>query len=94
MKGMIVEKLPYKCKEVLELYGALEEDVQKLEGVKRALKRQLIQSEMYYSNKGDLSYATLVVFLPWTFHVEVSKFDLKAYKKWHPNRYQKPVMKT
>ena len=85
-KNSTVSKLPYRCKEVLELYGTLKKETNQLEKLKKVFVKEGIIAEMYYSNKDTLSYATLVVFLPWTFHVEVSKFDPKAFKTWHSQK--------
>jgi hypothetical protein len=93
------QALPYPCKEVLELYGTQKKEIDSLEKLSLAFIKAGIVAEMYYSNKGALSYATLVIFLPWTFHVEHSKFDLKTFKKWHlkkrktQNRSQKSKRK-
>ena len=86
---MMMEKLPYKCKEVLELYGSRDEEIGQIEKLHKSFTRLDIHSEIYYSNKGDLSYATLVVFLPWTFHAELSKFDAKVFKMWHGKKIDK-----
>jgi hypothetical protein len=75
--------LPYPCQQVFELYATSMEDVDKLESLQKSLKKLKIISEMYYTNHSEISYATLVVFLPWSFHGEISEFNVKAYQKWH-----------
>jgi len=85
-KNSTVGKLPYPCKEVLELYGMQKKETAQLEKLKGAFIKTGIKAEMYYSNKEELSYATLVVFLPWNFHIELSKFDSKAFRKWHTSK--------
>lgn len=78
-----MKKLPYKCQQVFELYGSTDGEISRLEKLMRSLERHGIVGEMYYTHRKDLSYATLVVFLPSTFHAELSEFDPKAFKKWH-----------
>lgn len=78
-----MDKLPYSCKEVLELYGSGKQEIDQLEGLLKSYNKRDIFAEIYYSHRDTLSYATLVIFLPWTFHVEVSKFDPNVFKKWH-----------
>jgi len=75
--------LPYPCQQVLELYASNSEDADRLENLQKAFKKREIISEMYYTNHAEVSYATLVIFLPWNFHGEISKFSLKAYQTWH-----------
>ncbi len=81
-----ITKLPYRCKEVLELYASSTEDVNHLEGLAKVFRKQKILAETYYSHREDLAYVTLVIFLPWTFHLELSKFDSKVFKKWHSKK--------
>ncbi len=85
-KSNDVTKLSYRCKEVLELYASSTEDVNRLESLAKVFRKQKILAETYYSHRGDLAYVTLVVFLPWTFHAELSKFDSKVFKKWHKTK--------
>lgn len=78
-----MQKLDYRCREVFELYAAEKKEIDRLEKLSRSYNKSGILAEMYYSLRGDLTYATLVIFLPWTFHAELSKFDAKVFKKWH-----------
>ena len=77
------KELPYPCQQVFELYASSSEDVDALESMQKTFKKLKIISEMYYTNHTEVSYATLVIFLPWNFHGEISKFNAKAYQKWH-----------
>ncbi|MBI1870982.1 MAG: hypothetical protein HYS07_07305 [Chlamydiae bacterium] len=83
MKMGLMENLPYRCKEVLELYGSGQKEIDQLETLQKSYEKLGMMAEMYYSHRGELSYATLVIFLSWTLHGEISKFDPKAFKKWH-----------
>ena len=79
----MMQDLPYKCQQVLELYGSKDAEVDQLEKIKKLFTQIGVVAEMYYSNREDISYATLVIFLPRDFHAELSQFDLKAFQKWH-----------
>ena len=75
--------LKYKCQKVLEFYAYENRETLQLERLGRVLKKEGIAAEIFYTHHSEISYATLVIFLPWQFHAEISKFSLRAFKHWH-----------